>query len=160
MAQNNLRNTLGSSDVQKTNMGLGRGTEFPEENAKHVKSDKVNAAVETLSSVIPQVYASPEDMKNSMFAAADEMNAKFSGLSQVLGSVWSGATGEQTEAIKVSDLLADSWICFEPLIFGAAVAMRWMREEWHRCRKLRPRQLVRRLTGLGRASLFAQTAAQ
>lgn len=116
-------NTAVSASVQNTNLSLGTGAEFPEEDAKRAKPDKVTAAVETLSSVIPQGYTSSDEMKNSMFAAADEIDAKFSGLSQVLGSVWSGATGEQTEAIKVSDLLADNWSKFEPLIMGAATAM-------------------------------------
>ncbi len=104
-------------------LGLGTGSEFPEENAKQAKSDKVNAAVDTLTSVMPQGFTSPDEMKNSMFAAADEIDTKFSGLSQVLGAVWSGATGEQTEAIKVSDLLADSWSSFAPIVMGVAAAM-------------------------------------
>ncbi|HBF66345.1 MAG TPA: hypothetical protein DDW34_12190, partial [Clostridium sp.] len=92
---------LGSSNISSGvvgsggNLSLGTGEEFPEEKAKQTKNDKVNAAVDTLSSVIPQGYTSTDEMKNSMFAAADEIDTKFSGLSQVLGSVWSGVTGEQ-----------------------------------------------------------------
>lgn len=121
--------TLGSSNISSGvedsagNLSLGTGAEFPEEKAKQTKNDKVNAAVETLSSVIPQGYTSTDEMKNSMFAAADEIDSKFSGLSQVLGSVWSGVTGEQVEAIKVTDLLANSWSSFAPVVTGAAAAM-------------------------------------
>lgn len=120
---------LGSSNISSgtggsgENLSLGTGKEFPEEKAKQTKNDKVNAAVDTLSSVIPQGYTSTDEMKNSMFAAADEIDTKFSGLSQVLGSVWSGVTGEQVEAIKVTDLLANSWGSFAPVVTGAAAAM-------------------------------------
>ncbi|MEA5057156.1 MAG: hypothetical protein VB047_06320 [Anaerotignum propionicum] len=120
---------LGSSNISSGvvgsggNLSLGTGEEFPEEKAKQTKNDKVNAAVDTLSSVIPQGYTSTDEMKNSMFAAADEIDTKFSGLSQVLGSVWSGVTGEQVEAIKVTDLLANSWGSFAPVVTGAAAAM-------------------------------------
>ncbi|MCQ4935121.1 hypothetical protein [Anaerotignum propionicum] len=121
--------TLGSSNISSGvedstgNLSLGTGAEFPEEKAKQTNNNKVNAAVETLSSVIPQGYTSTDEMKNSMFAAADEIDSKFSGLSQVLGSVWSGVTGEQVEAIKVTDLLANSWSSFAPVVTGAAAAM-------------------------------------
>ena len=121
--------TLGISNISSGvedsvgNLSLGTGAEFPEEKAKQTNNDKVNAAVETLSSVIPQGYTSTDEMKNSMFAAADEIDSKFSGLSQVLGSVWSGVTGEQVEAIKVTDLLANSWSSFAPVVTGAAAAM-------------------------------------
>lgn len=123
------QNVLGSSNVSSgaedngANLSLGTGSEFPEENAKQAKNDKVNGAVDTLSSVIPQGYTSTDEMKNSMFAAADEIDSKFSGLSQVLGSVWSGVTGEQVEAVKVTDLLANSWSSLAPVVTGAAVAM-------------------------------------
>jgi hypothetical protein len=165
MVQNTLGNREVLSGVQNTDMRLGTGAEFPEQNAKQVKSDKVNAAVETLSSVIPQGYTSPDDMKNSMFAAADEIDAKFSGLSQVLGSVWSGATGEQTEAIKVSDLLADSWSCFEPLILGAAAAMNLYNLAMDAGRVAQVLQAAATafgtaFNGTWTASVFAQTAAQ
>lgn len=125
MGQKTLRSSNISSGVEDSagNLSLGTGAEFPEEKAKQTKNDKVNAAVETLSSVIPQGYTSTDEMKNSMFAAADEIDSKFSGLSQVLGSVWSGVTGEQVEAIKVTDLLANSWSSFAPVVTGAAAAM-------------------------------------
>ncbi|WMI82031.1 hypothetical protein [Anaerotignum sp. MB30-C6] len=158
-------NVEAASGIRKTNLNLGTGVEFPEQNQAQAKPDKVGAAVETLSSVIPQGYTSPDELKNSMFAAADEIDTKFSGLSQVLGSVWSSATGEQTEAIKVSDLLANSWSSFAPLIMGAATAMNLYNLAMDAGRVAQVLQSAATVIGTAfngswTTSVFTQTAAQ
>ncbi|WP_312044023.1 hypothetical protein [Anaerotignum sp.] len=165
------QNVLGSSNVSSgagdngTNLSLGTGSEFPEENAKQAKNDKVNGAVDTLSSVIPQGYTSTDEMKNSMFAAADEIDSKFSGLSQVLGSVWSGVTGEQVEAVKVTDLLANSWSSLAPVVTGTAVAMNLYNLAMDAGKVAQVLQAGATLIGTAfngawTTSVFAQTAAQ
>lgn len=172
-----FENTDASTSVQNTSadLSLGTGTEFPQQSANQGNTDKVGSAVETLSRVIPQGFTSHDDMKNSMFATTDEIDAKFGKVFEVLGAVWSSAVGEQTKAtqplLSASDLLADHWSSMQPLVIGAAAMdlytlsmeagnVATMASQGAQVLQAAVTAISTAFNGEWTASVFAQTAAQ
>lgn len=66
-------------------------------------------------------------IKNAMFAAADETNARFAELPMTWGQVWTSMVNKflvySQPLLRVINLLANNWSIIEPLVLGVASAI-------------------------------------
>lgn len=118
--------------VQALGSGVLRGQEFnavfeQAPNVMQAIADYMDVPIGKLREMAEDGQITSDIVKNAMFAATNDVNAKFEQMPMTWGQVWTGVMNRLYMAsqpvLKVINLLAQNWSVLEPIVIGLAAAV-------------------------------------